>query len=378
MSERNRVKILSLNASPESYPRVRGDEEAREVDKAIRSARYGEEFEFITKWAVTPTGMVSELEEHCPAIVHYSGHGIPDMGLLFEDDERGGVGTVIGPTTLARVFQVVGGDVRLVVLNACHSKTLADKIVQMVDCVVGLPGENEKQAAICFARSFYGAIASGSSVQDAYERALLSLSLDQIEENAHPILVTAEGGDASALRFYDEDDIRRQEKRRSGSSRLLIASLLTLVAGGAVSFGYGGSWEKQPAHSVSIVDIGSSSFCEHDGSFNTRIAFNGSLQSLQGFRWWVRIAVFAAGSDEPSHRIGQIDELIATPSSHRIAFTYDGDGLKDHHPEHHDYWLSLRIATDDGVVASKPMQVADRDVKGGIHINSLRCNTGGQ
>ncbi len=79
-------KILILAANPKGTSPVRLDEEVREIDAGLRRARNTDQFVIESRWAVRPRDLQRAMLEVEPQIVHFSGHGAGDEGLVFEDE----------------------------------------------------------------------------------------------------------------------------------------------------------------------------------------------------------------------------------------------------------------------------------------------------
>ncbi len=91
------------------------------------------------------------------------------------------------------------GNLRLVVLNACDTRSQAEALTEVVDCVVSMNRTITDRAAIKFAASFYGALAFGRSVQKAFEQGVARLSADVLTELGTPELLVRPGVDASRV-----------------------------------------------------------------------------------------------------------------------------------------------------------------------------------
>lgn len=112
------------------------------------------------------------LREHRPEMVHFSGHGAGEDGLLLQNLDDGAT-TVDGPE-LAHCFKSLadqGIAIRVVVLNACLAEQQARAIAPYVDYVIGTRLPVYDDSAITFAYVFYDALTDGMSVPDAFEYA---------------------------------------------------------------------------------------------------------------------------------------------------------------------------------------------------------------
>lgn len=106
-----------------------------------------------------------ELRRLRPIAVHFSGHGGPD-GELFMRDHDG----VPASMSADGVADMLGhcGTIRLVVLNACFSESLATRLKSKCDYVVGMRYEVMDDAAILFSQAFYSSLFDNESVEDAF------------------------------------------------------------------------------------------------------------------------------------------------------------------------------------------------------------------
>ena len=78
-------KILILAVNPKDTAQLRLDEEIRQIKEALKLADGGDAFEVTSELAVRTGDLHRHLLHHKPQIVHFSGHGIGERGLLFED-----------------------------------------------------------------------------------------------------------------------------------------------------------------------------------------------------------------------------------------------------------------------------------------------------
>jgi hypothetical protein len=91
-------------------------------------------------------------------IIHFCGHGIPRGSLIIElEGEDKGEGHEVKPHELAGAFEGVK-DISCVVLNYCYSASAAELVAKHIDYVIGINGLIDREAAIAFSKSFYGAL----------------------------------------------------------------------------------------------------------------------------------------------------------------------------------------------------------------------------
>lgn len=206
------VRVLFLAANPAGTGHLQGlDDEVRAIDEAIRKAEYRDLFKLEQHWAVRATELDDFLLRHDPHIVHFSGHGSPTAGLMFElapapggqvpGSPQGSVGVQLVPAaTLGRLFGALKGKVRCVVLSSCFSENQARVIAQHVGCVIGMAGTISDSAALCFAEAFYTALAYGKDVQTAFALACEAAGCADFDAENAPRLV-AHGVDPAKVVF---------------------------------------------------------------------------------------------------------------------------------------------------------------------------------
>lgn len=199
-----KATILFLAANPMDSTRLAVDREYREVDAALRSSGLRDIVDLHTAFAVRVRDLQTALLRYEPTIVHFAGHGLKSKGIVLED-----VATEVTGEALARLFEAIGRNVRLVVLNACWSLEQARAIVPVSGCVVGMRQRMSDTAAIEFAQSLYETLAYGRSMQEAFGAAVARLGLlglgdgpepgDVSGGSANPQMLLADGVDAGRL-----------------------------------------------------------------------------------------------------------------------------------------------------------------------------------
>jgi hypothetical protein len=182
----DKIKILLLSANPKSTTPLSLGEEIREISLALKKANYRDRFQFIPKSAVRVDDLLEELLSESPQIVHFSGHGGGDEGLVLEDDL--GKANSVDTESLARLFQSCADTVQCVVLNACYSDVQADAIHVHIDHVIGMSQAIGDKAAIEFAKGFYTALGAGRSIESAFEIGCTVLDLKSIPESFKPVI----------------------------------------------------------------------------------------------------------------------------------------------------------------------------------------------
>jgi hypothetical protein len=188
MSNRTSIKsILLLAANPKGTQNLRLQEEEREIKERLRLAGYGK-IPINSAGAVRPRDIQQAMLDFNPHVVHFSGHGAGQEGLVFEDAI--GQEKLVDSEALAELFELFSDQIECVVLNACYSKFQAEAIAQHIDYVIGMSKEIGDNAAIKFSVGFYTALGAGRPFKFAYRLGCnaIRLELERSREYLTPII----------------------------------------------------------------------------------------------------------------------------------------------------------------------------------------------
>ena len=183
-----RSLIVFLSANPTDTPQLRVDAELREIRDELDRSGLRAQFELISHGAVRPKDFSRVLVDRKPHFIHFSGHGSANGSIFLEDDN--GQSFVAEPDALGSLFQVAGGSVRCVVLNACFFLAQANAIAAHVPYVIGMQKEIGDDAAIKFATGFYRGIAGGYCVRRAFDLAVVDLKFYNKDQHTTPQILT--------------------------------------------------------------------------------------------------------------------------------------------------------------------------------------------
>lgn len=171
--EPERLRVLYLTANPdldlppEHDDRLRVDQEVRQVQQALRGAKYRDLIEIHQRPAATFQDLLDGLNDISPHIVHFSGHGGGES-LLFDVEEVGGLhGKVVTFALLVKALGATDRPPTLLVMNACDTLAGSESILPSIPVVIGMSEPIGDLSAVLFAQQLYAAIASGQSVGSA-------------------------------------------------------------------------------------------------------------------------------------------------------------------------------------------------------------------
>ena len=184
-SARKKRTILFLATNPKNSAKLRLDEEFRDVSEALKSSKNRSRFDLKPQWATRHRDVRRAMLEFEPQIVHFSGHGTGEPGLLIEDET--GQAKLLTSDALVGLFEDAA-QVECVLLNACYSEVQADAIAQHVPYVIGMNQDVGDKAALEFAVGFYDALGAGLSIERAYKEGCKGIRMAGIAEHLTPVL----------------------------------------------------------------------------------------------------------------------------------------------------------------------------------------------
>src|SRR5262245_33343402 len=189
--------ILFLAANPRGSNPLRLGEECAEIQRELAMTPYRDEFRFESRWAVGADELMRHLMELEPTVIHISGHGGGDRGLVLQDEH--GQPQPVPPRALAMMIEAAAPHVRVVVLNACYSTPQAEALRGHADCVVGMDGAIGDDSARMFATRFYSAIGNRRSIGNAVAQGIATLAAKQLPDEVLPRCLTRDGVDAHSV-----------------------------------------------------------------------------------------------------------------------------------------------------------------------------------
>jgi len=178
-------KILFLGANPIDTDKLRIDEELRKIDDGLQAAKFRENFELVSKWAVKMETLTKAMLDNNPQIIHFAGHG-EKKGIALEQED--GTTHIIPIEALKRLFRLFKDKVECVVLNACYSEEQAKAISENNIYVVGMNDRIGDRTAIDFSVGFYQSIGAGKDYEFAHQMGVTLLMSKNISQGDIPVM----------------------------------------------------------------------------------------------------------------------------------------------------------------------------------------------
>jgi len=212
MTEKSKILFLAANPQDVKY-QLRLDREMKDIVNKLRNGLKRDAFEFTSEFCIQPGELQNVLMTHKPHILHFSGHGTGAQGIVLED--ASGNTEMLSTNSLARMVKLLKDNLRMVVLNACHSKEQATALSETIDYTIGMNSPILDEAARIFAAYFYQALAHGRSVQDAFESGLIEVERCGIRGSEIPELLVRRGVDSTKPFLIAADEERAEATNSS-------------------------------------------------------------------------------------------------------------------------------------------------------------------
>lgn len=160
------VNISFLMANPGDQPKLELTREVELIRDHLRTigATHRARLAVINK--VSVERLPSLIIDGVPKILHFSGHGEVDGGVILEYSN--GASTVVSISLIQSILSEAGDSVFGVFLNCCYSSKIVKDILCYVDWAIGMEEAVPDDLAIEFARAFYGSFVLTGSAQSAF------------------------------------------------------------------------------------------------------------------------------------------------------------------------------------------------------------------
>jgi hypothetical protein len=160
------ARLLLTESNPLGTPQITTSRELQAIVDTIKPTRLRDLFTSHYLLDLNRDGLIRTISEVRPTMLHFAGHG--DTDGITVSDGNGGI-KVLGQDDLAAILD--GYELDVLFLNACYSAKAHAGLVKTARVFVGSPRAMKNSVAVNFASGFYGALAEGLRVEEAWRRA---------------------------------------------------------------------------------------------------------------------------------------------------------------------------------------------------------------
>ena len=193
-------RLLIVTADPKARNSLTlNDDEAAVIRRELAGL-----YDVMEVQGVTTRGLADLLRSFRPRVVHFGRESLPTT--------ESNPAEPIGAYSIAWRFQGLPETPRCVVLNACATREIAERLAETVGCVVGTEAEVSIEDALSFAEGFYRGLAAGKDFRDAFELGSERIDRDSLPDALLPRFTTREAdGDAA-----DDEELTGEFERFRG------------------------------------------------------------------------------------------------------------------------------------------------------------------
>jgi hypothetical protein len=187
LKKRKHLDVLYLTANPHGDLRV--DAEVNRVQQEVRGSKFRDNIAVHYRPAADVDSLIQGLNDHVPAIVHFSGHG-NESGVGTDDAKSAHpVGKLVTFELLAKAIAATDAPPQIIVLNSCKSAGAKKSFFPPAKAIVAMGDSIGDLAATAFAAKFYAAIGAGQSLHSAFEQGKVAVEAVSIDEADTPELI---------------------------------------------------------------------------------------------------------------------------------------------------------------------------------------------
>lgn len=167
----NIITLLFIGSNFKNTKVVRTEKEFEIIRKVLKTTYFGKLINFKYKFAVKRDYLEQIIGEIKPQVIHFSGHGIHNVGPLFEGDGDEFENSSIDMTeNLTNILYNFRDHIELVLFNVCESINIARRVASFINFTVGARGKTDDDSAIAFAKGFYENLLNHDNLRKSVER----------------------------------------------------------------------------------------------------------------------------------------------------------------------------------------------------------------
>jgi len=151
---------------------------AEEQDQISDSLGNSDNYHLRCRLKVSPSQISSLISEYDPIVFHFNGHGTAKGIVLKGSGDK----ELFYVSQLEALIQQHKSTIRCVILGSCYTAVVGQKLAQHVPYVIAMKGEIGNEAAICFSKAFYEALAKGVSFEEAFDKGKMQIKIERHTE----------------------------------------------------------------------------------------------------------------------------------------------------------------------------------------------------
>jgi hypothetical protein len=190
LKKRKHLDVLYLTANPRQDLRV--EAEVNQVQQEVRGSKFRDNIDVHYRPAANLESLIQGLNDHVPAIVHFSGHG-NESGVGTDDAKSARpAGKLVSFDLLAKAIAATDTPPWIIILNSCKSAGAKKSFFPPAKAIIAMGDSIGDLAAIAFSAKFYAAIAAGQSLHSAFAQGKVAVEATSIDEADTPELLLSQ------------------------------------------------------------------------------------------------------------------------------------------------------------------------------------------
>ncbi len=176
------LKIFLLSADPKENSKLNVDVEFNQIEQEILpKSEYREDFSIKLIPAANYDNLLDVLMSNETSIIHFSGHGVGEEGLVLVDQKgKKDILPTQKLTELVKVLQEENQYIKCVFFNGCYTEIQAQAISPYVEYVIGMSDQVFDDDAVKFAKYFYKGLFKKKSIETSFKLGCIFIGYDSM------------------------------------------------------------------------------------------------------------------------------------------------------------------------------------------------------
>jgi len=174
----NVVNILFLGSNFKNEKVVRTEKEFERIREILKTTYFGKLVNLQYKFAVKRKSLEALIDRINPQVIHFSGHGIHNVGPLFDEDDEFEFNSIDMTENLANILFKFRKKIELVIFNVCESTNIARQVAKFISFTVGAGGKTDDDSAIAFTKGFYEEWLNNDNIRKSVEKGNYQYNLE--------------------------------------------------------------------------------------------------------------------------------------------------------------------------------------------------------